>query len=387
MNTLQDLILKPVRVATSKPARQTYLNSLLFLISSAVLFGVAVFAYILFYYCYIPQIDIDRVIHLQYGDGPHPYGIAALSTSLTSQQAYDISLSLHLPRSPPNLHRGNFMLSLSLLSPSYTPLPSTTPIAGPTLALSKDHVLFSSRRPAILTYTSRLVSLSERLFSLPLYVLGLKHESEVLHIPMAESASFLRGRKNIPAFAMLELQAGQDVQVYGARITFKARFGGLRWVMYNHRIMSFVVFTAAFWISEVLFAALGWLLARMVLGGKDVKTEVKEEGDGSAVGVKDDQGESDEPDLSDTPRTFPTYGRQAPLIFVPKIKDEPPVKDEDSEEFVAMEGTGLVEADDEDDEAVGDYRRGMTDSGIGTSLSEGGERVGLSRRRSRGKRN
>ena len=63
----QDLILTPVRVATSKPARQTYLNTLLFMTTSAILLGLAVIAYILFYFNYMPQIGIERTIHLQYG--------------------------------------------------------------------------------------------------------------------------------------------------------------------------------------------------------------------------------------------------------------------------------------------------------------------------------
>lgn len=332
-------------------------------------------------------------------DGPHPYGITSLDTSLVSQQPYDISLTLHVPRSPPNIHRGNFMLSLSLLSPTYKPLPPptdpspTTPISGATgaLSLSNSDILFSSRRPTLLTYTSRLVSLSERLLALPLYILGLKHESEILHIPMAESATFPRGRKNIPGFAMLELQAGQEVQVYAAKITFKAKFGGLRWLMYNHRILSFVVFTSAFWIAEVLFTAVGWLAVRAVFStGAEVKKEVKgEETDGSVAGVKKEGEETDEPDLSDTPRTFPTYGRQAPLRYVSSGKDEPQVKDEDSEEYAALERGGLAEADDEDEddgEDVGGYRGARTDSGIGTSFSEGGERGSVKRRRSKGGR-
>jgi hypothetical protein len=72
--TSQDLILKPVRVATSRSARQTYLNSLLFMIASSILFGLAIVAYIIFYIEYIPQIGIERVVHLQYGfvDSPRP---------------------------------------------------------------------------------------------------------------------------------------------------------------------------------------------------------------------------------------------------------------------------------------------------------------------------
>ena len=59
--------MKPVRVATSKPARQTYLNSLLFLIASSILLGLATVAYIIFYFNYVPQIGIERIVHLQYG--------------------------------------------------------------------------------------------------------------------------------------------------------------------------------------------------------------------------------------------------------------------------------------------------------------------------------
>jgi Putative adipose-regulatory protein (Seipin) len=69
LTTMQDLILKPVRVATSKPAQQTYLNTILFMTTSAILLGFAVFAYILFYFNYVPQIGIERIIHLQYGYG------------------------------------------------------------------------------------------------------------------------------------------------------------------------------------------------------------------------------------------------------------------------------------------------------------------------------
>lgn len=37
------------------------------MIASSILFGLAVIAYILFYIEYIPQIGIERVVHLQYG--------------------------------------------------------------------------------------------------------------------------------------------------------------------------------------------------------------------------------------------------------------------------------------------------------------------------------
>lgn len=225
-------------------------------------------------------------------------------------------------------------------------------------------------------------------------MVGLKKESEILNIPMGEKASFSRGWKNVPAFAMLEVQAGQDVQVYDVRVQFKARFSGMRWLMYNHRILSFVLFTSAFWGSEVLFCLLAWLALRTLFASK---TEVKTEGikgeetdtTGTAIKAEEEEDEEEEPDLSDTPRTFPTYGRQPPLRYEPKVKDE------DSDDLVLDEAAiqppgGGVEGDDEDEDFEGEFRNirgagGRTDSGIGTSFSEAGERSGV-QRRSRGGR-
>ncbi len=203
---------------------------------------------------------------------------------------------------------------------------------------------------------------------------------------MAESAIFNKGWKNVPAYARLELQAGQEVQVYDARLHFTARFSGLRWIMYNHRILSFIIFTTAFWGMEITFATLGWLALQTIFApNSDRKKEVKaEETDATAIGAEGE--ETDEPDLSDTPRTFPTYGRQPPLRYEPKIKDEA-----DSEDYIMDETTIqplAAEADDEgdDDGEYKDVRGGRTDSGIGTSFSETGERSRVQRRRSRGGR-
>jgi len=282
------------------------------------------------------------------------------------------------------------MLSLSLLSPSYKlsipPIApaQADPISPASTTVSPDELLYFSRRPAILTYTSKLVTLSSQLFSLPLYIIGVKKESEVLHIPMGESATFSRGWKNVPGYAMLEIQAGQEVQVYDVRLHFKARFSGMRWLMYNHRILSFILFTGLFWSSEVIFAMLSWLALRMLFASS---APVKKEDDETDTTVI--KADSDEPDLSDTPRTFPTYGRQPPLRYEPKVKEE-----NGSEEIVLDETTIQplgVEADDEDEDEDEEAYRGTgglrTDSGIGTSFSEAGERVeGVTRRRSRGGR-
>lgn len=327
-------------------------------------------------------------------DGLNPYGFVSLGSSMVAQQSYDIKLELDLPRSPPNLQAGNFMLDMVLLSQTYQPVAQASEtgfdIRG---SMPSDAVLFSSRRPAILTYHPRLVNLSKQVAALPWYILGWRRDAEKLEIPMAEGVSFRKGWRNVPTLVYLELQGkGQEIQVYDVKLKLRARYEGIRWLMYNHRIFSFVVFTTAFWFAEVIFAVLTWMLwnSRSASGKEKGKGELKGEDTDASTIIKtereDGELETDDLDLSDTPRSFPTYGRQAPLQYVPRVKTE-----DDGEKLAMDETTSqsfAAEADDESEEPidVGSFRGGRLDSGLGTSFSEGGAslRGRVQRRRSRG---
>ena len=61
--------MRPVRLATSPPARRTYLGTFLFLATSFILLCIAVLAYSVFYYNYVPQKLVSVPIHLQYKYG------------------------------------------------------------------------------------------------------------------------------------------------------------------------------------------------------------------------------------------------------------------------------------------------------------------------------
>lgn len=67
VNALQDTALIPFHAATSKPAQKAYLSTLLFVTASLFLLGISSIAYVLFYYNYVPQVGVERVIHLQFG--------------------------------------------------------------------------------------------------------------------------------------------------------------------------------------------------------------------------------------------------------------------------------------------------------------------------------
>ncbi|KAL8823838.1 MAG: hypothetical protein Q9191_005506 [Dirinaria sp. TL-2023a] len=384
-----DTALIPVQAATSKSAQRAYLGTLLFTTTSIFLLCISSVAYALFYYNYIPQIGVERVIHLQFGDG-HPHGSADLSSTLTSLQAYDVSLFLHLPRTPSNLAAGNFMLDVSLLAPTKSSSSSTTsPLVSTSTTPNPSTTVAHSRRPAILTYVSPLVSTASTLSGIPFYVLGWKRESEVLEVPIFEGVSFAKGWSNIPRYAHVSVEADEKMQFYDVGLRFVARFRGLRWVIYHHWIVSYVGFTMAFWTSSMVSCAVAWVgISRFWAAGvkdeeddddaKKKKVEVKKEAE--------EEGELDPTsmeDLSDTSRTFPTLGRQMPLHFSGrrdwvKQEDEEKMRQETVVASTSIQPLG-AEADDEGDEeeAIASWR----DSGIGTSLEDADRRRSVQRRR------
>lgn len=124
-----------------------------------------------------------------------------------------------MPRTPSNIEAGNFMLDLQLLAPG-------TP--GSAWSSAKGEILAQETRPAILTYHSKVMDHVHKAAVLPLYVLGLKEESELLDVKLMEGVEFARGWKNIPATARLELQSDKNLQVYDAKVVFIARLKGLR---------------------------------------------------------------------------------------------------------------------------------------------------------------
>lgn len=151
----------------------------------------------------------------------NPQGVVTLGTRLVSLQPYDITISLHLPRTPSNIAAGNFMLELSLLSPSSNSLLSSSP---------PSEVLAHSLRPAILTYASPIIDTASKVSQLPWYLLGWRKESERLEVSMMEGVKFARGWRNVPSTLKLEIHSAEPMQVYEATVRFVARFSGLRQV-------------------------------------------------------------------------------------------------------------------------------------------------------------
>jgi seipin len=103
------------------------------------------------------------------------------------------------------------MISLSLLNPS-----------NQTLAVSS--------RPAILTYTSPLITTSLTLLNSPLLITGFKKEAETLLVRVMERFEFPASRTSRPRWANIEIIPDTNkIQVYSTKLIFVAQFEGVRY--------------------------------------------------------------------------------------------------------------------------------------------------------------
>lgn len=357
---------------------------------------MAVIAYTSFYYSYIPIRGISVPVYLQFDHGSTPlsflgesgrklsqesqrwpHAIAGIQ-GLVNRQKYDISVEMTVPRSRTNLQAGNWMLDLSLRSPSGSSN-SIKNILGwddesePSSnadAATPTQVLAHSRRPAILTYRSWPTEHLYRLLRLPLYLTGFSTESEMLTINMLESAYFASA---VPSSLRLELRSRTPLEVYRVKVHISAKLEGLRWVMYKYRVGSAVLFIGLFWGTEMGVLLVTWGLVTMLFGSSSSGPE-EDDGEGRRKVKKEIDGASEATEFSDTDRTFPTLSGQAPLRY-----RSPESKTKKEEEERRLEDIPLkedAEADDEDDDFVLEEpvprtleaQAVFTDSGLGTGM-------------------
>ena len=271
------------------------------------------------------------------------------------------------------------MLDLSLLGPDDTA--SSNVITSSLYGNTSTTVLARSRRPATLTYASPIVDIANAFSVLPWYVLGWKKEGEVLDVGMFEGVEFAKGRVNVPQSLKLIVEADEKMQFYEVGIRIIARFGGLRWILYHHRILSFLFFTTTFWIGSMLSMLCVWFILSSYSTSATVSNEPEPDTKDSAIKRERTGSDAFDPtsveDLSDTSRIFPTMGRQLPLHFHGR-RDVKKEEDEDEKDVDVLQSTDIqplvAEADDEG-EGLTEWR----DSGIGTGLDE--ERLASVQRR------
>ncbi|KAK0742455.1 putative adipose-regulatory protein-domain-containing protein [Apiosordaria backusii] len=428
---------------TSRTFQKSLISSILILTASVILYIVAAVAYVAFYYAYLPKLVQEQEVYLHYGYGQNPLALTPIT--LLPSQPYDISVTLTLPLTPENTKRGNFMVVVHLLDIDLTDpdLPSgasssqmfqSRTLYNPSVLIDKatgqsdfvtslsladnlkpSNILLTSARPAIIPYTDPLVSLAKRILFLPYHVLFTQRaEATTLSLKMLEKVVF-GGRERswmmtaatkggerggggaggkVPKSMVVEIQAGQGLQVYECRVSLVAQLRGLRWLMYRWRVLSFVVITGLFWGVEMgvlgvtVVVVGGWLEStNQTEGRKLIGDDWEQDRVARQRGEVKEEGE----EMSDTERTFPTGRGEMPLRYESSSGIEGKgIKKEEGEG--GGDGLGILltkipdfgeQGDDEEDGEGSGWR----DSGIGTSasysdaLKGGGDGGGPRRRR------
>ena len=373
--------------------------------------SISTTAFGLFYYNYIPQTNLEKPIYLQYGPTSNPRADVALNANtLVSQQPYDVSIVLHMPRCPINLAAGNFMLDLTLRGKT----DQTASSVLETLRMEEQKptaVLYHARRPAIMPYATMITDLVSKFIHMPLQVLSF-HDSDsiTLTIPMFEEIQFARGRDNIPAVAEIEIQSQlpPNPAIYSATLIFKVRFHGLRYLIYNHRMLAFAAFTTLFYSVSISTLAVVWaIIATLLSTTKDQapvkqETKVKQEGDTSdplrtASDYKSDKTQKRITDDSENETVNLRENWAAQSQVTPQTSEAASAVSQDQ---TAGDAEPEEHADDEEEDEDEyeqyerlrkrmDYdarqRQMVQDSGIGTSLESegaGGARAEATRRAS-----
>lgn len=239
-------------------------------------------------------------------------------------------------------------------------------------------ILFTSRRPALVPYVDPVVSLASRVFFLAYHVLFPASQTLTMTVPLAERVEFFK-ESLVPAAAFVEVEAGQDIQIYKAELTLTAQLRGLRWLMFHYRLITYTAFTVLFWLCELLFMSVAWAGWVSFTGPAD--DDLPEKGRRRAIdggndhsGSDDDDGDGDEyaedSDASDQPHSSSSQRKSL------KFKKEASVKDEEDSARLLSEiplASPGIEADDEDDFDEGEEdRKHAASAGLGTGYKQGG---------------
>lgn len=268
--------------------------------------SAAILSWSVLYRSVVPNVGRREPVWLQYGSVPPacplhrplvltsrrlhshhrpPFASVPLGPAgsfLSSDQNYDITLEFVVPNTVRNVKlgtckrhirmrltarsSGNFMVNVALLTKDQRTLVN---VSRPVRLPSPSAVLMLIKSQASLVYQAPLA-----LHLASVSPFSFKPKTQHLAITLVES-EVLQSRGKIPTTAFVQLgrqdahlgengnglgwHGGEgELQVYRAWLRFDAHLTGLRWLLYFHPIISFLIFTPSFLLAELIAAFSIW---------------------------------------------------------------------------------------------------------------------------------
>ncbi|PVZ97717.1 hypothetical protein BB558_006301 [Smittium angustum] len=211
-----------------------------FIILASIFFSVLVYA--LFYYIYMPVVELSKPVHFRFSENGAAATIDLLDhgkpNKLSNSQVYNIELYLKVPTSETNQNIGNFMASLELYN-------------------TDNELSETSARTGIVAYRSGLIrQIHGLVFFFPMILANIGNESEEIYITLAEGVTeFSRHASK----AIISLSTAK-LQVYSAEVRVYAVFSGIRYYMYYWKVPTAFIFISASFTIQFGFALLSWIL-------------------------------------------------------------------------------------------------------------------------------
>ncbi|ORY95628.1 putative adipose-regulatory protein-domain-containing protein [Syncephalastrum racemosum] len=239
-NVVKTIVTPVLKVVFAPKAQKTLIKTTAMVLVFLWIILTSVAAYLTFYRQYVPRTAHIEPIYFQY-TAEEPIAVIDLTRGqayapLRHDQAYDVSVHLHVPTSDINFDLGNFMVKTWLQAGDMT-------------------TLAQASRPSILRYQSK----SHRVLhvmakALPLLV-GFTEESQVISVKLIEG--FVEN-KSRPVKQVTVSVSNPRLQVYDAELRVVADFRGLRYYMYHRRIVTALSFIVMFMVIELVCSAIAW---------------------------------------------------------------------------------------------------------------------------------
>ncbi|CAG8500957.1 5476_t:CDS:2 [Ambispora gerdemannii] len=226
---------------TSQKTQRFAVKSIFLFVVFVLLAFLASVSYFGFYMFYVPKISHVRPVYMQYQKDASPTALINFTPGhnfLTADQAYDVTIDLHVPNSERNVKLGNFMVYLELNS-----------------AKKNNETVQRSSRSAILHKQSNLLRSISTIWRLPTLLLGWAKEDQMLHVKMLENMIEDPDKPISDAYITID---EPFIETYEVKIRLDAHFKGLRYFMYYHPYVTGTTFTVIFLFWECLFCFVAW---------------------------------------------------------------------------------------------------------------------------------